>query len=213
MRVDGTKLQAGDILGVSAPLHPWGIFVRILTHGNASHLAQVFGRLDTGLSLAEMKATKRQKRYYDPQANKLLTPAEWERLLSVAAMESCTQLDIRSGLVLCSIRKYQPTLNPFRSRVVWVRRHPLYSDAGRREMLSTRMVRLYTNGVKYDYGEMFSFLGMGCGKKSEDICSELPLRNLVADGGKVPTHLLAKCSPADYERWLDWFDISKEVKG
>ena len=213
MKVNVLKLRTGDVMGVTAPLHPWGIFVRALTHGKSSHVAQVFLQPSVGLTLAEMSSTERERRYFDPETNRLMTPNAWHLLPTTEAMERCTELDIRTGLRLAGISKYQPTRNPFRSRTVWVRRHRLYDDPAKQASLCTRMMRMFVSSIKYDYGELFTFLGMGAGDSNEDICSELPLRNMIADGGHPPASLLDKCSPASYEKWADWVDVSNEVKG
>jgi len=212
MRVNLSKLRVGDVVGVTALLHPFSIITRLVTHGHASHVAQVIGDGHSGTQLAEMAATETERRYFDPQANKLLTVAEWEALPSSVAMEACTQVDIRSGLELVNLGKYQPNHNPFHSYSVWVRRHHIYDSPAKRDALNQRTLRMYVSGVKYDYGELFSFLDLGRDHTGEYICSELPLKNLLADGGTVPDPYRIQCSPADYERWADWVDVSSEVK-
>jgi hypothetical protein len=211
MRINLSKLRVGDVVGVTALLHPFSIITRLVTHGHASHVAQVIGDGHSGTQLAEMAPTETERRYFDPQANKLLTVAEWEALPSSMAMEACTQVDIRSGLELVNLGKYQPNHNPFHSYSVWVRRHHIYDLPAKRDALNQRTLRMYVSGVKYDYSELMSFLRLGENEVGKYICSELPLRNLIADGGFVPREYEIQCSPATYEKWDSWKDVSLEV--
>jgi hypothetical protein len=212
MRTDLSKLRVGDILGVAAILDPRSIVIRAITGGKASHVAQVMGDPHHGNCLAEMLATHTDRRYFDPQNNALMTVDEWRSLPTTAMMEACTQVDIRTGLEVSNLGKYQPNHNPFHTRVVWVRRHPVYESEQTRTNLTQRCMRMFVSGVKYDYGELFSFLDLGRDHVGEYICSELPLKNLLADGGTVPDHYRIQCSPSDYERWKDWVDVTDEVK-
>jgi hypothetical protein len=207
-------LRAGDVLGVTTPASIVSNLIHDVTGGNASHVIQA---IDTPFGLrkgAEMLQNRREVRYFNPEplVGGYFTEEEWKKLEKFKR-EACTRVTIRTGLEISGLDKYRPGIWwPWHTRIIWVKRHPFYDDLDKRNALSMRMQRLHAVGVRYDIGELLSFVGIGHDDPTEWICSRLPVKNLLADGGPVPQAYRERCSPADYERWGDWKPVTDWMK-
>ena len=206
--INYAALRPGDVFGVATPASVLDAITGLVTGGKARHVGQLV-ECEYGLiKCAEMLGTEPETRFYDAAHNRFLLPEDWRNLPTSEAMEACTRMTVKNGLEINGLEKYRPGVWwPWHPRIVWVKRHALYNDGAKAAALSERMKRLNAVGVAYDVGELLSFVGLGTDDPTKWICSRLPIKNLLADGGAVPAQYLKECCPSDYERWPAWQDV------
>ena len=122
---------------------------------------------------------------------------------------------LAGGIALTNIQEYNNRAP--RQHICFVGRHPtVASSAMKRGIISDQILYLHSRKVKYGFDDLFDYLTESFGihipdKESTLICSELPRVGFKKADVETPSAWDEKCSPQDWQSWVNLHNMTEEV--
>lgn len=118
------------------------------------------------------------------------------------------------GIELTNIHEYDNKAP--RQHFCWVGRHPAFGSEEVKLKYNNLILALHSRKVRYGYDDLINYISEGIGihlKDREDriICSELPRVGFKGCSIPYPSNWEGKCSPMDWQCWVDMKNITGDI--